>query len=241
MKNKEEFITEEKAELTPAGGVFVGKKDGQTIIHDEGTMSGYLVGKLHKDGGIKAVNKATGQPLEMQGGEIVITAPAVSDTTKREFEGKMMTNREILSKINSDGGGVSFADGGDIPAKIHTTDCEYKFGGKVVKDTDIAHSLGMNSTLKKGKQQFSSGDTTYDVDAIYNAIKKGKLRLKTKEVETFPMKYPMYDKNYAENHKIDFRKPNGITVRTESGEEVLIGRRIKLQRTCSPSPASIGG
>jgi len=215
-------INEEKAENTPAGGVLIGKKDGQTIIHDEGTMSGYLVGKLHKDGGIKAVNKATGQPLEMQGGEVVITAPAVADQTKREFEGKMMTNREILSTINEKGGGVSFAAGGDIPAKIHTTDCEYKFGGKLVKDTDIAHSLGMNSTLKKGKQQFSSGDSTYDVDAIYNAIKKGKLRLKTKEVETFPMKYPVYDKNYAENHKIDFRKPNGITVRTESGEEVLI-------------------
>jgi len=226
-------INEEKAENTPAGGVLVGKKDGQTIIHDKGTMSGYLVGKLHKDGGIKAVNKATGQPLEMQGGEVVITAPAVSDQTKREFEGKMMTNREILSAINEKGGGVSFADGGDIPAKIHTTDCEYKFGGKVVKDTDIAHSLGMNSTLKKGKQQFSSGDTTYDVDAIYNAIKKGKLRLKTKEVETFPMKYPVYDKNYAENHKIDFRKPNGITVRTESGEEVLIDGNHRMNNAYS--------
>jgi hypothetical protein len=215
-------INEDKAENTPAGGVLVGKKDGQTIIHDKGTMSGYLVGKLHKDGGIKAVNKATGQPLEMQGGEVIITAPAVSDQTKREFEGKMMTNREILSAINEKGGGVSFANGGDIPAKIHTNDCEYKLGGKVVKDTDIAHSLGMNSTLKKGKQQFSSGDTTYDVDAIYNAIKKGKLRLKTKEVETFPMKYPVYDKKYSETVKTDFRKPNGITVRTESGEEVLI-------------------
>lgn len=223
MKNKEEFITEEKVINTPAGGVLIGKdKDGQTIIPNDGSLGGFLIGRLHKDGGIKAINKGTGQPLEMQSNEVVITAPAVADTTKREFEGKMMTNREILSKINSDGGGVSFADGGDIPAKIHTTDCEYKFGGKLVKDTEIAHSLGMNSTLKKGKQHFSSGDTTYDVDAIYNAIKKGKLRLKTKEVETFPMKYPVYDKHYAENHKIDFRKPNGIIVRTESGEEVLI-------------------
>ena len=223
MKHKEEFITEEKVINTPAGGVLIGKdKDGQTIIPNDGSLGGFLIGRTHKDGGIKAINKGTGQPLEMQVNEIVITAPAVADTTKREFEGKMMTNREILSKINSDGGGVSFADGGDIPAKIHTTDCEYKFGGKVVKDTDIAHSLGMNSTLKKGKQHFSLGDTTYNVDAIYNAIKKGKLILKTKEVETFPMKYPVYDKKYAENHKIDFRKPNGITVRTESGEEVLI-------------------
>lgn len=223
MKHKEEFITEEKVINTPAGGVLIGKdKEGQTIIPNDGSLGGFLVGRLHKDGGIKAINKGTGQPLEMQSNEIVITAPAVADTTKREFEGKMMTNREILSKINSDGGGVSFADGGDIPAKIHTTDCEYKFSGKVVKDTDIAQSLGMNSTLKKGKQHFTSGDTTYDVDAIYNAIKKGKLRLKTKEVETFPMKYPVYDKKYSETLKTDFRKPNGITVRTENGEEVLI-------------------
>jgi hypothetical protein len=215
-------LTQKDAENAPAGGVVVGKRDGQTMIYDDASLGGYFVGKLHKDGGIKMINKSTGQPLEVQGSEVIITAPAVNDQTKHNFNGKMMTNREILSKINSDGGGVSFADGGDIPAKIHTTDCEYKFGGKLVKDTDIAHSLGMNSTLKKGKQQFSSGDTTYDVDAIYNAIKKGKLRLKTKEVETFPMKYPVYDKNYAENHKIDFRKPNGITVRTESGEDVLI-------------------
>ena len=226
-------LTQKDAENTPAGGVVVGKRDGQTMIYDDASLGGYFVGKLHKDGGIKMVNKSTGQPLEVQGSEIIITAPAVADTTKREFEGKMMTNREILSKINSDGGGVSFADGGDIPAKIHTTDCEYKFGGKVVKDADIAHSLGMNSTLKKGKQQFSSGDTTYDVDAIYNAIKKGKLRLKTKEVETFPMKYPVYDKNYAENHKIDFRKPNGITVRTESGEEVLIDGNHRMNNAYS--------
>ena len=226
-------LTQKDAENTPAGGVVVGKRDGQTMIYDDASLGGYFVGKLHKDGGIKMVNKSTGQPLEVQGAEVIITAPAVNDQTKREFEGKMMTNREILSKINSDGGGVSFADGGDIPAKIHTTDCEYKFGGKVVKDTDIAHSLGMNSTLKKGKQQFSSGDTTYDVDAIYNAIKKGKLRLKTKEVETFPMKYPVYDKNYAENHKIDFRKPNGITVRTESGEEVLIDGNHRMNNAYS--------
>jgi hypothetical protein len=223
MKQKEEFITEEKVINTPAGGVLIGKeKEGQTIIHNDGSLGGFLIGRLHKDGGIKAVNKATGQPLEMQSNEIIITAPAVADTTKRNFEGKMMTNREILSKINSDGGGVSFADGGDIPAKIHTTDKEYEYGGKMVHDTDIAHNLGMNSTLKKGKQQFYSGGMTYDVDAIYNAIKKGKLRLKTKEVPTFAMKYPVYDKEYSETVKTDFRKPNGITVRTESGEDVLI-------------------
>ena len=104
---KKSTLTENKAEQTPTGGVLVGKRQGQTIIHNKGTLSGYLVGKTHAEGGIKAVNKSTGQALEMQGGEVVITAPAVSDQTKREFEGKMMTNREILSAINEKGGGGS--------------------------------------------------------------------------------------------------------------------------------------
>ena len=215
-------LTQKDAENTPAGGVVVGKRDGQTMIYDDASLGGYFVGKLHSEGGIKMINKSTGQPLEVQGSEIIITAPAVNDPKKHNFNGQMMTNREILSKINSDGGGVSFADGGEIPAKIHTTDKEYEYGGKMVHDSDIAHSLGMNSTLKKGKQHFSLGGKTYGVDAIYNAVKKNKLRLKTKEVPTFAMKYPVYDKQYSETVKTDFRKPNGITVRTESGEEVLI-------------------
>lgn len=130
-------LTENIAEQTPSGGVLVGKRNGQTMIHNKGSLSGYLVGKTHAEGGIKAVNESTGQPLEMQGGEVVITAPAVSDQTKREFEGKMMTNREILSEINSKGGGVSFADGGDVPKSLKYTGASYKFGGKVMSDHDI--------------------------------------------------------------------------------------------------------
>jgi hypothetical protein len=82
--------------------------------HGSGNVGGVLVGKRHSEGGIKAVNKSTNQPLEMEGGEVVITRNAVSDDTKREFEGKMMTNREILSKINESGGGVSFDKGGEV-------------------------------------------------------------------------------------------------------------------------------
>lgn len=127
---KDSTLTEDKAEQNPNGGVLVGKRQGQTIIHNKGTLSGYLVGKTHDEGGIKAVNKSTGQPLEMQGGEVVITAPAVSDTTKSEFNGKMMTNREILSEINEKGGGVAFAEGGDIPKDIKRTGASYSYGGK---------------------------------------------------------------------------------------------------------------
>jgi Protein of unknown function (DUF5661)/ADP-Ribosyltransferase in polyvalent proteins len=145
-----ERLTENIAEQTPAGGVLVGKRNGQTMIHNKGSLSGYLVGKTHAEGGIEAVNKATGQPLEMQGGEVVITAPAVSDQTKREFEGKMMTNREILSEINSRGGGVSFAKGGDIPAKLKYTGASYNYGGKTMSDHDIYMHIN-GGHLAKGK------------------------------------------------------------------------------------------
>jgi hypothetical protein len=135
---KKATLTEDKAEKTPTGGVLVGKREGQTIIHDKGTLSGYLVGKTHAEGGIKAVNKSTGQPLEMQGGEVVITAPAVSDQTKNEFNGKMMTNREILSQINVNGGGVAFAkDGMEIPKKINRTGASYNYGGQTMTDHEI--------------------------------------------------------------------------------------------------------
>jgi hypothetical protein len=116
------------------------KNGGEIIEHGYGEIGGVLVGRRHSEGGIKAVNKATNQPLEMEGGEVVITRNAVSDGKKREFEGKMMTNKEILSAINESGGGVSFAKGGK------TNDCgcsgkSYKYGGKMMTDFDIVNAI----------------------------------------------------------------------------------------------------
>jgi DNA polymerase III sliding clamp (beta) subunit (PCNA family)/ribosomal protein S18 acetylase RimI-like enzyme len=134
---KKDTITEEQAKKSPAGGVLVGKRQGQTIIHDKGTQGGYFVGKLHKEGGIKGINKSTGQPIEVQGGEVIITAPAVADQSKREFEGQMLTNREILSKINEKGGGVSLENGGEI----YYTGSSYNYGGKTMTDYEIMQSM----------------------------------------------------------------------------------------------------
>ncbi len=134
---KKDTITEEKAKQTPAGGVLVGKREGQTIIHDKGTEGGYFVGKLHKEGGIEGINKSTGQPIEVQGGEVIITAPAVADQTKREFEGEMLTNREILSRINERGGGVSLENGGEI----YFNGSSYNYGGKTMTDYEIMQSM----------------------------------------------------------------------------------------------------
>lgn len=136
--------------------------------HGSGNVGGVLVGKRHSEGGIKAVNKSTNQPLEMEGGEVVITRNAVSDDTKREFEGKMMTNREILSKINESGGGVSFADGGDIPESIYTSGKEYKYGGKMMKDHEIVSSCGCKHSMADGGKV--KGKLSAELIHIENAI-----------------------------------------------------------------------
>lgn len=113
------------------------------FAHSSGDAGGVLVGKRHSEGGIKAINKATGQPIEMEGGEVVITRNAVSDNEKRDFEGEMLTNREILSKINQGGGGVPiFAEGGDISS--HSCACtgnKYKYGGEMMSDYDIINNM----------------------------------------------------------------------------------------------------
>lgn len=104
-----------------------------------GQTGGVLVGKRHSEGGIKAINKATGQPIEMEGGEVVITRDAVSDNTKREFEGEMLTNKEILSRINQSGGGVAiFEEGGHV---CNCTGTKYNYGGKVMEDYDILREM----------------------------------------------------------------------------------------------------
>ncbi len=85
------------------------------VEHRAGAAGGLLVGKRHSEGGIKAVNKSTGQPLEMEGGEVVITRKAVSDPSPVTYNGKKMTKRQVLSAINQSGGGVAFAKGGETP------------------------------------------------------------------------------------------------------------------------------
>jgi len=116
------------------------KAEGGHVMDDDGNLTndgkkgGYFKGRSHAEGGIKAVNVDTKTPIEVEGDEVIITKSAVRDPKKRNFEGKMMTNREILSKINQSGGGVAFADGGE------TSDCgcnQYDEGGKTESDIAI--------------------------------------------------------------------------------------------------------
>lgn len=172
------------------------------IVHKSGEVGGMLVGKRHSEGGIKAVNKSTGQPLEMEGGEVVITRNAVSDTKKREFNGKMMTNREILSEINQSGGGVSFADGGKVQ-----DDCgcnHYDVGGKVTMD---------KRTIMKMKelypQDFEKGmkEEGSEHSGTFKDLKKGRISIKSalQNVVTEHLKSkPDYYKNYENGGILNF-------------------------------------
>jgi hypothetical protein len=121
---------------------------------------GYLVGKPHSEGGIKGINVDTNEPIEVEGGEVVITKPAVESNQKYTFEGKQMTPKEILSKLNSDHGGVAFKEGGEIP--------KHKFG-------DGGRFLGGDEDIEIFKKHYankrvvgSQRDDVYTV--IYEAI-----------------------------------------------------------------------
>ena len=117
----------------------------KTIKHIDGNIGGYLVGRRHSEGGIKAINKSTNQPLEMEGGEVVITRNAVSDETEREFEGEMLTNKEILSRINESGGGVSFEQGGEI----HAYGNKFNYGGHLMSDHEILEQMAIGGQIEE--------------------------------------------------------------------------------------------
>jgi hypothetical protein len=213
------------------------------FAHGSGNVGGVLVGKRHSEGGIKAVNKSTNQPLEMEGGEVVITRNAVSDNEKREFEGEMLTNKEILSRINQSGGGVSFADGGDIPESINTSGKEYAYGGKMVKDHDIVTSCGCKHTMAEGGKlateqfnemyahKFNSGGQIYG--------KGGVVRIINKEIPTYIAYQELFKNldtknlknNYKqflkENYKINFIDlPQNIRTGLLVGSQKLIDNYI---------------
>lgn len=119
-------------------------------VKDDAKEGGLFVGQSHADGGIKAYNVSTQQPIEVEGGEVIITKKAVDDGEKREFEGEMLTNKEILSRINESGGGVSFADGG----QIHGCGCtgkKYNYGGETLEDFMIIKRMNDAYGMTIGK------------------------------------------------------------------------------------------
>lgn len=111
-------------------GYLAGIKEGQTVIHQDGDKGGVIIGERHSNGGVAAVNQSSGQHVEVEKNEVSIASGAVNSEKTFEFDGKKMTGREILSKINSDAGGVKFKKGGQMEKK-------YSFNGKRLTDKQI--------------------------------------------------------------------------------------------------------
>ena len=135
----------------------------KAIKTKDAKKGGYLVGKPHSEGGIKGINTDTGQPIEVEGGEVVITKPAVEGQETYEFEGKEMKPKEILSKINSDYGGVSFAKGGQM--------LENKFeDGGVLQATFETPDMQRNYTLIRGNCVIvdAYGVDNRDIESVSN-------------------------------------------------------------------------
>ena len=66
-------------------------------------------------------------PIPVKSGSVIITRNAALDNkTKHNFNGEQLTNREVLSKINEGGGGVSFGDGGKVEEVEINKDNYYK-------------------------------------------------------------------------------------------------------------------
>jgi hypothetical protein len=188
-KQEEPTSFKEGGEINPDN-----KSVKEYFAHGSGNVGGVLVGKRHSEGGIKAINKSTGQPLEMEGGEVVITRGAVSNPKKYDFDGKDMTTREILSKLNVDGGGVSFAEGGDIPDKMNCGCDNYKIGGSTMTLNDfvsMSEQEYQQERLKAGmeKERIDHYETLAKLNAGFITVEDTLREIAKKEMKIDP-KYP---------------------------------------------------
>ena len=218
------------------------------VIHKSGKVGGLLVGKRHSEGGIKAINKSSNTPLEMEGGEVVITRNAVTDEKKREFEGEMLTNREILSRINESGGGVSFAkggetddydcgcdkmaDGGDTDSKIYKG---YEIGGDGTYRKPNIKNFGIKHHDLKPSEAFAKmyGHKYKDggqvgsivlIDKKVPSLQDYKNTIKDANMHTIKSAY----KNFLKNtYNIVFQDlPNTIQMALYLGNQKLVDKYI---------------
>lgn len=148
-------------------------KDGKLMQTKNAKNGGYLVGRSHKEGGIKGVNVDTGDPIEVEGGEVVITKPAVESKKTYTLNGKKMKPKEILSKLNSDHGGVAFAQGGQVGGK------KFLLGGinDVLSDKFLKKRFNPNLVIETSNDDLS--DVLYTAESIFINSEE-QLRVRTK-------------------------------------------------------------
>jgi hypothetical protein len=148
------------------------KEKGGNVTND-GTKGGILVGKKHTQGGIKAVVVDTGRKIEVESEEALIADKSANcKTCTHTLDGVEMSNKEILSLLNQDGGGVAImGGGGDIHnKKSHITDVD----AKAVKVTAGQVVITAPAVKSKEKYEFDGKELTpIEILSIINQEKGG--------------------------------------------------------------------
>ena len=135
---------------TDYGGVPIKKKGGFVDVKAE-------IKRL-KD--IKERGGNIEQPIKVKAGSVVVTRGAILNDEKHEYNGEMLTNKEILSKINHDiGGGVEFAEGG----KIENDNYEFeknRLSAEYEKVKHIDTVISEYGTKEENGKQYAKVDKT---------------------------------------------------------------------------------
>ena len=107
----------------------------QPTIEDEFKDGGVVVGKRHSERdengtGERFLVESTGQVVELEGGEAVLSKESMQSDDKFSFQGKKMTGREIASILNHKYGGVEFEKGGSVDS-VCGCNTKYYHGGEL--------------------------------------------------------------------------------------------------------------
>lgn len=141
---------------------------------NNGKRGGLLSGKLHKDGGIDAVVTETDKPVELENNEIIINRLSSQDPEPHHtFDGEKLTNKQILSKINSEkGNGVPIYKEGGTVLTIYSPDVEFKNGGEIkpFSDNETFEFNGKKYTVLMQSHNLNKKYWVKDEDGIETAL-----------------------------------------------------------------------
>ena len=113
-----------------------------------GANGGMLEGASHDNGGIPVVVKSTGQPIEVEGGESILSRASMQSNKEYTVTG---TPKEIASAVNSvDGNGVAFEHGAELTDHQTGETKVMAEGGYIPDPFDrLLWFLGFNGELSK--------------------------------------------------------------------------------------------
>jgi len=163
------------------------------------------------------------EPIPVKSGSVIITRDASLDNiTKHNFDGKKMTNTEVLSKINKEGGGVEFKEGGTIH------DSQIKKSLSLLKETNVPflfQSAKENTPdeLIKYIAEQGQGLHSNDKQDLYNATCKifGK-GLTDASVEAYPIKYKDGGLLHAIDLSFDNLQKNGLVLKSYDEKSLIV-------------------